>query len=400
MVRTLRAAMMVRRGVVALAVQRADGQQWSASARVDDAGGGHLHAIRALLDQAPRRWFERLAVQVTVSPFAFQLRQLKTVPLASAEADVHAIVASQPRRHFLALEGTPVVARVIRGAGAWWGLSFPAELVETIRSAHSRPGIRLVGLLPCPVVSRNAEGSSRSVVTDDGWVFEADWTDGVLESASRRRAEEAPPDPQDLDRDVLAEATALVASPPHGRFLFDPGFETARTGRTRRLRIAMAFGAILSVLFALLGPQLRAFAEVGLLRRSVELKRADGEALEAVATAHADDVAALRSVETFHRSRRSELATLAAFTRRLPPSSAVLSWNSEADRLSVVLLTPIGTPLVSLLSDVEGLGAPRVLGPVTRETVGAVDLQRTMLEFGRRVPMSEPALPSLPGDDP
>jgi hypothetical protein len=400
MVRTLRAAMMVRRGVVALAVQRADGQPWSASVRVDDAGGGHVHAIRALLDQAPRRWFELLAVQVALSPFAFQLRQLKKVPLGSGEADVHAIVTSQPRRHFLALEGTPFAARVIKGAGAWWGLSFPTELVEIIRTAHSRPGIRLVGLLPCPVLTRSAEGSSRSVVADDGWVFEADWTDGVLESARRRRAAEAPQVPPDVDREVLAEATALVFSPPHGTFLFDPGLETARTGRTRRRRAAMALAAILSLLFALLGPQLRAFADVGLLRRSVGIKSENGESLKAIAAALADDVTALRSVDTFHRSRRSEVATLAAFARRLPPSSAILSWSSEADRLSVVLLTPIGTPLVSLLSDVEGLGSPRVLGPVTRETVGAVDLQRTMIEFGRRVSMSEPALPPPRGDDP
>jgi hypothetical protein len=90
---------------------------------------------------------------------------------------------------------------------------------------------------------------------------------------------------------------------------------------------------------------------------------------------------ALTEVAVFDRSRRSATQLLTQLARALPEGSALVTVRFDSLGGAVVVLAPHAASTLASLDSVAGIAAPQIIGPVTKEVVGARELERATVQF-------------------
>ena len=182
----------------------------------------------------------------------------------------------------------------------------------------------------------------------------------------------------------FAPAWAAALSPAGDPLRY--GGTALHEGRFRpalRLRAAAA-AALLSLLAALFAPGLRAH----------HLMRVAGAELSALGEARSDAVVverelasvtgALSELAAFDDRRQLLTLLLLDITRALPEKTALISLRVDSAGGSLVAVGPRGASVLAGIDHVPSLAKAEVLGPITREQMGAEELERVTVRFRLR----------------
>jgi len=93
---------------------------------------------------------------------------------------------------------------------------------------------------------------------------------------------------------------------------------------------------------------------------------------------------ALTEMAVFDRSRRSPTQLLAQLTRTLPEGSVLITARFDSLGGAVVVLAPHAASTLASLDSAAGIAAPQIIGPVTKEVVGAREVERATMQFRLR----------------
>lgn len=89
----------------------------------------------------------------------------------------------------------------------------------------------------------------------------------------------------------------------------------------------------------------------------------------------------LASAANFSRHRVSTALLLGAITEVLPEEAAITTLRIDTANVDIVTVSTRTAAVVDALSDVANLAAPTIVGPVSRETVGARELERATIRL-------------------
>jgi hypothetical protein len=149
-----------------------------------------------------------------------------------------------------------------------------------------------------------------------------------------------------------------------------------------RWRSAVALAAAcVGIAFAIVAPGLG--ARVRANRAERELAALAGEHVAAIDVRRRVEqvTLALDDVARFAEERRSPLALLSALTAALPAESAIVTFRVDSAAGTVVALAPRAALIVTQLERVEGIVAPEIIGPVSREMVAGHERERVTVRL-------------------
>ncbi len=89
----------------------------------------------------------------------------------------------------------------------------------------------------------------------------------------------------------------------------------------------------------------------------------------------------LASAANFSRHRVSTALLLGAITQALPAEATVTTMRIDTANVDLVVLSPRTAAVVDAMSEVANIVAPTIIGPVSREMVGARELERATLRL-------------------
>src|SRR5207244_12006646 len=123
----------------------------------------------------------------------------------------------------------------------------------------------------------------------------------------------------------------------------------------------------------------RASGEMDKLRASqTEYARAQGELRRMSLT--------LERVERFQEQRGKTTVLLGAISEALPESTALVTLRLDTLEGNFVALTPHAAEILPQLATVADIVAPKIVGSLTKETVGTAQVQRATIRFKRPAP--------------
>jgi len=140
-----------------------------------------------------------------------------------------------------------------------------------------------------------------------------------------------------------------------------------------------AAGAALLALLAL--PALRAERVADAASAQLEALQPRRQAAAEAGRELARATAALAEVSALGAVRWSPTRLLADLTRALPGEAALVVFRADTASGSVVALGPRAGAVVTALERVEGISAPEISGPVTRETTPTGEVERVTVRF-------------------
>jgi hypothetical protein len=161
----------------------------------------------------------------------------------------------------------------------------------------------------------------------------------------------------------------------------------------------MATSVLLSVaggIAAIVAPGARAArivsdsaGEMRTLRASqTEVARTQGELRRIAAT--------LDRVERFREQRGRTTLLLGAISQALPESTALVTLRLDSLEGNLVALTPRAADILPQLMGVKEMMSPRIVGSLTKEAIGGVQLERATVRFKRWAPSTKPPLSASP----
>lgn len=347
-------------------------------------------AIAAFVASLPLRRWPATPVVAALGPSRAQLRGLEGLPpVASAAALGELLQANQAR--FFRRNGVPLVVGFARaGTGTPFVAAYHAPELAALDAACTRAGATLVGVAPIArLLPRHASSDelrwmdgevSCTVRLDQGTLIgvrtlprAADGPDGT--AAISPAALQPLGDAAARFLDAWA---AAMASPDD----LDPPRAAKRDSIVPRWRLATAAVALsLSMLAALAAPAVRDALEVRRLTASLqELAPARTRA----ARARIERQAAAGAIAVAARSTAGDVAPLLLLDRltgALPEGAAVISLRADSAAATVVALVPRAAVFLAALERMPGVIAPEVVGPVTRESAAAREMDRATIRF-------------------
>jgi len=318
---------------------------WGVDASLTDATP-LADALTGFLAQLPLGRFSRPRVTIALGATFAQTKRLAGLPPIGDERLLARIVSEHASRFFLK-NGVPLVTTSVRldEQGKPWGAALQKTVVDTIVSACRTSRLRLSGIVP------------------------------AVDVAKTEVAALAP-----LGRDATQFAAAYGAAVTAGALAWRAG-TTDETVAPRWRMIAITSAAGLAVLLAILAPGLGARAAEHHAIAHLATIAASTRTTQRVARDVGLVTEALGEVATFDRDRRPVTMLMAALAKALPDGAALLAFHVDSAGGSVVALVPRAASLLTRLESVPGLGAPEIVGPVTRETAGGNQVERVTIRF-------------------
>jgi hypothetical protein len=183
--------------------------------------------------------------------------------------------------------------------------------------------------------------------------------------------------------DFIAAYCAALTSPRRS-FVWRPIPSSADARTMARVRVGAAAAAlVVSVFAALAAPGVRMMLaartmshELDRLRTlEIEMGRIDGE-LRRVS-------AQLDRIDAFRAARGRFALLLGALSQSLPDSTALVSLRVDTLEASFVALAPHAADILPQIASIDDVAAPRIVGPIGRETIGGVRIERATIRFRR-----------------
>ena len=349
--------------------------------------------ITQLLRRAALPRWPRPVVFAAIGPSASQTKRLSGLPNVTDAAALRAIVRESTSRFFLR-NGIPLITSGVRvdGAESVWAAAFDLPSVREVESACRALRLRVRMIAPSLVALPRAIGNGR-----------IEWIDGAVRSeliiadhrlAGTRRLPEMPAGGSVGAFEVVAALKPLGAeswkfADAYGATqLADDESLALRSSSgdldasaTRR-EVKIAATALGVAVVAVIGSTI-----VGIALRDHRIARnlASIERQAHVAELAEVDLgrmsAALTQVSAFDASRRSPTTLLAQLARALPEGSILANVRIDTAGGMVALLAPRASAALAALDSVRAVSAPEIIGPVTKEVVGARELERATMQF-------------------
>jgi hypothetical protein len=351
--------------------------------------------IVRLLRRAKLPKWPRPIVMAAIGPSASQTKLLTGLPAISDVSALNAIVRENVPRFFLR-NGVPLVIGGVQteAPGSLWATALEAPVVRDIETACATLGLRVrliatsLVALTCSLEDQRVEwrdGEVRTELTIGNHRLRATRRLPVGVQAESHRADEPVlvPELRSLGAEAWMYADAYGATQLSGEeslaLRSDSGELDAKAAH-REVRTA-AFAFVVALAVAVVTP-ISALA-LRASRTSRELAAIAPRARQAE-RAEVDlwrISEALSAVAMFDRSRRSPTQFLAQLTRALPEGSVLVTVRFDSVGGAVVVLAPHAASTLASLDSVAGIAAPQIIGPVTKEVVGARELDRATVQF-------------------
>ena len=333
---------------------------WSAAAQLDAdcRAGDSTHiatALGALLDGMPKCRWPKLRVDVAIGTPWSRVKLVKGIPSLRRHKEVVAMLRLNASR-FVA---SPRPA-IITGASA-------------VSTSEYHVGIAEVGL----VGAITGELSNRNLRI------------GQIVPAESIQLEEFAAQPivgaEHVGNTPAGEAIAAqlaMGRAPEGLALRARDNPTLTRPEASRKRVAAAAVALLAAIVSY--PVVRDYTDHTTLERSraalrsMRLLSDSGSQEQAELGRISRDLA---SAARFSRHRVSTALLLGAITQALPAEATVTTLRIDTANVDMVVLSPRTAAVVDAMSEVANITAPTIMGPVSREIVGARELERATLRL-------------------
>jgi len=348
--------------------------------------------VAELLRGTPRSRWGRPTVAASVGPSASQVRRIAGLPPVADGPALDALVRESAPRFFLR-NGVPLqITGALRdddGSAVAAAIELPT--VEAIERGCRMAGYRVRAIFPAAVALAAALPDAELAWRDGETTLELRSRGSAVGTARRRASgaegtHRAPPmTPVALERlgadgwrfsDALGSALSPLENPLALR-----ATERAHAATSRKRVTVAAGAAAAALLLALLAAPV-----------ANRVARARTERQLAAIAARARDAArveqelrrvsaALSEISSFGASRRSVTKLLSGVEHALPATSALIAFNVDSLGGTLVLFAPNAARAVAALDSVRGIASPRIVGPVSRETMGARELERASVRF-------------------
>lgn len=333
--------------------------QWYSWARLE-ARESLGDAVRALLADAPRP-ARGLRTTVALSRTWVQAKPLPGFPTVKPARLANQLLRENEQSFFLSTGRARVIVGVhIEPDGTPWGAAFDAdvldELVRAVRSAR----LGRVRLAPVAV---------------------------VLSAVTRTGDENVPPALQSIGEDAAPYFVAYAAAvaPRRLPLAWSPARDPGHARRwTMAGRLAAGAAIITATAFATLSPAIRAARSTRAIERQIarlrpeqaEIQRNEIELMRVTGT--------LNRIAAFSASRGEVTRLLAALTRAIPESTALLTVRIDSVDGAFTAVAPRVADVLPELVAERDIVAPRIVGSMTREMMGGVQVERAAFRFRRR----------------
>lgn len=311
---------------------------------------GAEEAMTALLMRLPRARGTTRAPRVIVALAreCVQCKPLFAFPPVRDRLTGSALVREGATRFFRRTADDLITSAVEhhddRGAMA---AAFEAPMVRGIRQACARAGVRLHAIVPTETLPAGAE---------------------------------CPPSVSEEWQRAAWNATSVLSQRGPIAFNALTGHGTPDDDSPAHLRAAIVSAAIAILLLLAAPPASARIIAARAARAHATLRAREASAivtsLELVKVSEA-----ISEISAHAASRRSVLGLLADISATLPPGAAITQLQLDSVAGTLAVLAPSADGLVKELSASPLLGAPAVVGPVTRERAGAGEVDRLIVRF-------------------
>jgi hypothetical protein len=369
--------------------------RWHAETPRESTGMEPLGAaLRAAMAALPKRRWPRPQVSIALGPHCTQLRLLSELP-PLGRAAVSRAVGEGTNRFFLR-NGVPLVTggvRLIDDRSAW-AAAFEMPVVETVIACCREARLQLVAIVPTAAVLHVGLPEA-NLVWDDGDVRAHIAYEGSRVTAFTR-----------------VSTTASTASPaagltPHDRLAalgaggwrFADAFGAAAAGvreplRLRstalkarksrapawRHRISIA-ASVTALAMAAAAPGASAWRTEQLAESELRARTAEQQRVANTARELDRVTGVLAEGAAFVRHRRSHLTLLASLATALSADAWITAIKTDSAGGHLVTFAGRAAGVLAAMDSVSGIGGAELLGPVTREVVGAREVERATFRF-------------------
>ena len=352
--------------------------------------------LAGLLRGAPVGRLMRPAVFVALGPALAHVKQLHELPPVAAPRVIRQLIQGTPSRFFLVGDGSPVVADPRRSADGWWIAVTDATTIGAVQTACARRGLRLGGTRPAATLLHRALAAAPSGAR-------LNWVDGDVSLdimcgehgiASLRReptrtggaAEmtiglDAPLEQLGTDAWRFAGAYAAARAGSSAPLLLRQPGDGSQRSRRMALRVASIVAVAVGSMVMLAAPGVAAARARGRNDRAFDALRAAASSVARERIALEQQQAALRQIGAFVANRRLITPLLSALSMQLPESTAIVALRLDTLGGTFIALSPVGAALVPAVSSMPSVEGLQLSAPITRETIGPLELQRTALRF-------------------
>ena len=335
-----------------------------------------------------------MRVVAVIGPAAAQVKQLSGLP-AVHDAELLTNVVREGIAHFFLVDAVlPVTTSVYRdGSGTTWCAAFDRTTIDALTRACDVASARLVAVAPVVAMLPGVLGDGIHVWSDGDVHVELGVRHGALAGMTRRHTGGASIAMRGSWTETIDVDVARRLS-PRTPLVWRPGQAERRNRLRRRRLLGIVAVASLAGLSAFIAPTAHLLA-------SGAAAKADVEEMAVVRNGVAQTTAALIGVtqdldriESFTAERRPMSFLLRDLTIALPESTAIVSIRIDSAGASGSAVAPHAADIVLALTGVDGVVLPRLVGAVTRETVGGVRLERAAIRF--RLPAKSHAVHVAP----
>jgi hypothetical protein len=344
--------------------------------------------IGRLLAPMPRRFGLRRATIALGLSWA-QVKQIEGLPPVKDDATRSRLVRENSASFFLHGGSRMAVSEIVRLADATiWAAAFDHTVVSAILGVLGKRGFTNVRVMPSVVALASLASDGVHYWEDGGAIVEATTekheVSGIRRVASRDVLDSPPIAPDDQPAAAAYGAAIAARRAP---FVWRPEPDAKLVARARRARVTVAASVAVVTGFAMLtAPGARAARTVremsmelaDLRATQIEVARVQGELRRAAAT--------IDRVDKFSAQRGHTTMLLGALSQALPESTALVTLRLDSLEGSFVALTPHAADILTQLVSVTEISAPKIVGSLTKETVGGATLERVTVRFKRPRP--------------
>ena len=370
--RALRVVLVRRGAVVHSELVEFDGRYPSAS--------DYSRAISAVASNAgARRRLFSPSIHLAVGPAHCQLRRLASIPTLRDAVAMNAMVQQNVASLFLK-NGVPL--RVGRHGAAdergAWVTAFDEPVIQSAVIAAEELGIHDVTAIPLSAaITPEDEGDSTVRWADGAMVLETRFVGARIDEVTRTF--KPGPANEQHPGDTLVDAVGAVE---HRRNALRWSTPNRRHLWLRRARLSAAVAMLMVALVALLiGPTVRDISTAHRNEAAIAAVRADVRTATQVEDVLRRRITRLEMLNDFSRRRVRAMEVLAALTSTLPDSTAVAALRLDSLSASATLVGRDVMGAVGELQADDEFTSVEIVGPMTRETTGPMELERVMLKL-------------------
>lgn len=317
--------------------------------------------LGALLDRVPVVGWPRPRANVGAAGSLGRVKHVRGLPPVRKRRDLIALLRLSSAR-FVATPNPVVItgARVLGPGEADVGIVDRA-LVEAVTNAIQRAGLRVGRVVPTACLTVDAASPECHDECRDEQIPAEQWDTHLATRVATRVA-------------TLGSSELLALSWRDNSAIIRSDVSVAR------LTLAAAI-LVIAIVVSIAGHVSRAHA-------AIEHDRLADRRIIAVADTAAAEARELgrisrdlATVASFSSHRVSASLILGGITEALPAEAALTTVRMDTTGVDVVTLSPRTAAVTDALGDVPEITIPSIIGPVSRETIGAHELERATIRM-------------------